>query len=56
MKHVALDISGMTCAACSNRVSKALSRVEGVSSAEVNLALERASIELDQVAGSERVW
>lgn len=46
MTRVALDISGMTCAACSSRVSKALSRVDGVADAEVNLALERANIEL----------
>jgi Cu+-exporting ATPase len=39
-----LDISGMTCAACAGRVEKALSRVEGVTSATVNLALERADI------------
>ena len=46
MTQLALDISGMTCAACSTRIGKVLSRVEGVSSAEVNLALERATIEL----------
>jgi len=36
----------MTCAACSARVAKALSRVDGVADAEVNLALERANVEL----------
>ncbi len=46
MSRIALDISGMTCAACSSRVAKALSRVDGVADAEVNLALERANIEL----------
>jgi Cu+-exporting ATPase len=46
MSRIALDISGMTCAACSSRVTKALSRVDGVTDAEVNLALERANIEL----------
>ncbi len=46
MSRIALDISGMTCAACSARVAKALSRVDGVADAEVNLALERANIEL----------
>jgi Cu+-exporting ATPase len=46
MSHIALDISGMTCAACSARVAKALSRVDGVSDAEVNLPLERANIEI----------
>jgi Cu+-exporting ATPase len=46
MSRIALDISGMTCAACSARVAKALSHVDGVADAEVNLALERANIEL----------
>lgn len=40
-----LDISGMTCAACSARVEKTLSRVPGVTRANVNLAMERASVE-----------
>jgi Cu+-exporting ATPase len=47
MSTIALDITGMTCAACSARVEKMLSRVEGVRKAEVNLALERASVEID---------
>ena len=47
MSTVALDITGMTCAACSARVEKMLSRVEGVRKAEVNLALERASVEIE---------
>ena len=41
-----LDISGMTCASCAGRVEKALARVPGVKSASVNLATERAHIEL----------
>ncbi|MCO6387750.1 cation-translocating P-type ATPase [Aliihoeflea sp. 40Bstr573] len=40
-----LDITGMTCAACSARVEKTLGRVPGVTKANVNLALERASVE-----------
>ncbi len=38
------DIHGMTCAACSGRVEKALRRVPGVASADVNLAMERAEV------------
>lgn len=38
------DITGMTCAACSARVEKVLSRHPGVAAASVNLALERADI------------
>ena len=44
-----LAIKGMSCASCSNRVEKALSKVPGVISAEVNLALETA-----QVIGAKR--
>jgi len=46
MTTVALDITGMTCAACSARVEKVLSRLDGVDRAEVNLALERATVEV----------
>ena len=41
-----LDISGMTCASCAGRVEKALAKVPGVKSVSVNLATERAHIEL----------
>ena len=40
-----LAIGGMTCASCVGRVEKALKGVEGVASAGVNLATERATIE-----------
>ena len=39
-----LDIGGMTCASCVHRVEKALSRVDGVATAEVNLATEVATV------------
>ncbi|MBV9118690.1 MAG: heavy-metal-associated domain-containing protein, partial [Acetobacteraceae bacterium] len=39
-----LDIAGMTCASCAGRVERALQRVPGVRSAEVNLATERARV------------
>ncbi len=41
----ALVIDGMTCAACVGHVESALNGVEGVVSASVNLATERASVE-----------
>lgn len=41
---VQLDIEGMTCAACVSRVEKALAKVDGVESANVNLATERATV------------
>jgi P-type Cu+ transporter len=55
MTSIALDISGMTCAACSARVAKSLSRIDGVKQAEVNLALERANIELSGDVTAKRL-
>jgi heavy metal translocating P-type ATPase len=43
---VSLPVVGMTCASCVGRVEKALSRVEGVGKATVNLATERADVTL----------
>ncbi|MFC0029978.1 heavy metal translocating P-type ATPase [Micromonospora chaiyaphumensis] len=42
-----LDIGGMTCASCVRRVERALSRVEGVEAAQVNLATETARVVYD---------
>ncbi|WP_339253453.1 heavy metal translocating P-type ATPase [Sporosarcina sp. FSL W8-0480] len=42
-----LQISGMTCAACSARIEKGLSRMDGVQLATVNLALETGKVEYD---------
>jgi Cu+-exporting ATPase len=41
------DIGGMTCAACSARIEKVLSRTPGVLRASVNLPLETAVVETD---------
>ncbi len=43
--RIALPIGGMTCAACVHHVERALSKVEGVLSVNVNLATERATVE-----------
>ncbi len=40
--EVELGVTGMTCAACVNRVERALKKLEGVLEASVNLATERA--------------
>ncbi len=45
VEKMEIDISGMTCAACSNRIEKVLNRQEGVEHASVNLAAESAVIE-----------
>jgi len=47
---VQLDIGGMTCAACVNRVERKLNAIDGVH-ASVNLVTERASIDGDAPVG-----
>ncbi len=42
-----IKISGMSCAACAARIEKGLNKLEGVGAANVNLALERATVEYD---------
>ncbi|MHA7966447.1 heavy metal translocating P-type ATPase [Paenibacillus sp. CAU 1782] len=42
--QVTLDITGMTCAACANRIEKGLGRMAGVTSASVNYAMETANV------------
>ncbi|MEH7437064.1 heavy metal translocating P-type ATPase [Neobacillus drentensis] len=46
-EQLKVDITGMTCAACSARIEKVLNKVNGVE-ANVNLALETASISYDK--------
>lgn len=56
MRKEILQISGMTCAACAQRVQKAVAKVEGVSEANVNLATEKLSVEFDeQVASIQQI-
>ncbi|AQQ53231.1 heavy metal translocating P-type ATPase [Planococcus lenghuensis] len=47
-RRITLGITGMTCAACSNRVEKSLAKVDGVQSAAVNPANERATVVFDE--------
>ncbi|HEF4763198.1 TPA: copper-translocating P-type ATPase [Pseudomonas putida] len=44
--NLELSIDGMTCASCVGRVERALNKVPGVKSVSVNLANERAHLEL----------
>lgn len=46
-KQTTLHITGMSCAACASRIEKGLNRIDGVAQANVNLALEQASISYD---------
>ena len=50
---IKLPIEGMTRASCVVRVEKALKRVPGVGTAEVNLATETATVTLAEGASSE---
>jgi len=43
-QHATIPIGGMTCAACSQRVEKAIRKLEGVESVSVNLATEKATV------------
>jgi len=45
LDRATLRITGMTCAACANRIEKGLGRMPGVASATVNLAMETARVE-----------
>ena len=47
MQTETLRIGGMTCAACSARVERALRKLEGIQSAVVNLATEKATVVFD---------
>ncbi|MGZ8440466.1 MAG: copper ion binding protein, partial [Candidatus Deferrimicrobiaceae bacterium] len=47
MARWTLPVEGMTCASCVARVEKALSRVEGVTEASVNLATKTATVAAD---------
>ncbi len=46
-KKISLGVSGMTCASCVSHIEKALKGLDGVSSVNVNLATEKATVEYD---------
>jgi len=46
-KQTTMQIAGMTCAACALRIEKGLNKVEGVTQANVNFAMEQASVTFD---------
>jgi Cu+-exporting ATPase len=49
LKQTSLQITGMTCAACANRIEKGLNKLPGVVKANVNLAMETAHVEYSAV-------
>ncbi|MGG1554348.1 heavy metal translocating P-type ATPase [Paenibacillus ferrarius] len=46
-KTTSMQLTGMTCAACATRIEKGLNRLDGVAEANVNFALERATVLYD---------
>ncbi|WP_175889267.1 heavy metal translocating P-type ATPase [Burkholderia cepacia] len=52
---IELDIDGMTCASCVSRVEKALAKVPGVTRASVNLATERATVDVTADVSAARL-
>jgi len=46
-RRVTIKIGGMTCAACALRIEKGLNRIEGVKQANVNFAVEKATVHYD---------
>lgn len=46
-EQTTMQITGMTCAACANRIEKGLNKLDGVSEASVNFTMEQASVKFD---------
>ncbi|MBB6677899.1 heavy metal translocating P-type ATPase [Cohnella lubricantis] len=55
-KTLQLQIEGMTCAACSARIERAVSRMPGIQEVSVSLPLGQASVKLDnRLIGPEQI-
>lgn len=48
MKEIILNIEGMHCTGCSNRLTKVLNNIEGVERAEVSFETKKANIKYDE--------
>ena len=48
MRKVFLDITGMSCSACSSRIEKVVGRMEGVEEISVNLLTNKAQVNYDE--------
>ncbi|MBI4236764.1 MAG: copper-translocating P-type ATPase [Chloroflexi bacterium] len=55
LKSISLSIEGMTCASCVLHVERALQDVPGVAAARVNLATEKAVVELAEEVSPDRL-
>lgn len=48
MKHETYQVTGMSCSACSSRVEKAVSKLEGIEKASVNLLTNSMQVDYDE--------
>ncbi|MDO4921819.1 MAG: heavy metal translocating P-type ATPase [Phascolarctobacterium sp.] len=48
MRKEILDITGMSCSACSSRIEKVVSKMQGVDSVSVNLLTNKANVSFDE--------
>ena len=55
LRTLDIPVLGMTCASCVGRVEKAIRAAPGVKSASVNLAAERARVEIDDAGSAAAV-
>jgi Cu+-exporting ATPase len=47
IKEIIIPVSGMTCSACANAIERALGKLDGVESANVNFATEKVMVKYD---------
>ena len=55
MQHTRLIVEGMSCASCVGRVEKALSALDGVDNAQVNLATQTAEVDFASPASVDTI-
>jgi Cu+-exporting ATPase len=53
-QHMLIPVTGMTCSACAARIEKALGRADGITSAAVNFATEKADVHWDSALLNNR--
>lgn len=55
LRSISIPVTGMTCASCVRHVEKALSGIEGVRAASVNLATNMAAVEIETSAAAAAI-
>ena len=54
-KTIEIPIKGMSCSACAQAIQRAISRIDGVISASVNLLTEMATVEANDNVNIKRI-